>query len=202
MCYSLQVDTSVSNLEKRLNRPVSLKKYKQGLQLGFVHPSTPVVTSGHPNEIIDLEWGLIPFWAKDKSIQKNTLNAKIETLSEKPSFRNVINQRCLVIVNGFFEYQWLDEKGKKKQKYLITLHESELFCLGGLWSEWVDKTTGEAIQTFTIVTTEANALMREIHNTKQRMPVILTPQNEEDWLHGQNIERFAHPEVELKAEMV
>ena len=65
-----------------------------------------------------------------------------------------------------------------------------------------DKTTGEALQTFTIVTTEAHALMREIHNTKQRMPILLTPQNEEDWLHGQNIELFAHPEVELKAEMV
>ncbi|MDI1234461.1 MAG: SOS response-associated peptidase [bacterium] len=202
MCYSLQVDTSVSNLEKRMNRQAHLKKYKPGNQLGFVHPNTPVVTSAQSNTIIDLEWGLIPSWAKDKSIQKNTLNAKIETLSEKPSFRSVLDRRCLVIVNGFYEYQWLDEKGKKKQKYLITLPESDLFCLAGLWSEWIDKSTGEVLQTFTIITTEANALMREIHNTKQRMPVVLTPDNEEAWLHGQNIELFAHPQVELKAEMV
>jgi putative SOS response-associated peptidase YedK len=75
---------------------------------------------------------LIPAWAKDKTIQQYTLNAKIETLNEKPSFKNNIKNRCLVIADGYYEWQWLDPKGKNKQKYLITLTSEEPFAFAGI----------------------------------------------------------------------
>jgi putative SOS response-associated peptidase YedK len=90
-----------------------------------------------------------------------------------------------VLADGFFEWQWLDDKGKQKKKFLLTLPNEEAFAFAGLWSEWVDTSTGEIIPTFTILTTAANPLMAHIHNTKQRMPVILAPENEQSWLNGQ-----------------
>ena len=147
-------------------------------------------------------WGLIPFWSKDNTIQQYTLNAKIETLAEKPSFKHSINKRCLVIADGFYEWQWLDPKGKNKQKYIITLPDNGLFAFGGIWSEWVNKATGEIINTYSIVTTQANELMCEIHNSKKRMPVILTPEFEQAWLGGTNTKEFEQIEIELFAQPV
>ena len=93
----------------------------------------------------------------------------------------------------------MDPKGKEKQQYLITLPNEEPFAFGGIYSEWTDKNTGELLNTYSIVTTEANELMAEIHNNKKRMPVILTPETEKFWLAGNEIMSFAKPEVELKA---
>jgi putative SOS response-associated peptidase YedK len=132
-----------------------------------------------------LHWGLLPHWAKDKEIRKNTLNARIETIAEKPSFRQVVHQRCLVLVDGFYEWQWLDPAGKLKQKYEIGLPNHEAFALGGLWSQWTDKETGELLTTYAILTTEAKGLMAEIHNSKHRMPLIIAPGQENAWLSEQ-----------------
>ncbi|WP_462318590.1 SOS response-associated peptidase family protein, partial [Marinilabilia sp.] len=82
---------------------------------------------------------------------------------------------------------WLDPKGKSKQKHLLTLPGDEAFALAGLWNEWTNQSTGEIFNTYTIITTAANELMSEIHNTKKRMPVILNPENEHDWLSGGNL---------------
>ena len=142
----------------------------------------------------------MPTWAKDKTFRKNLLNAKIETIKELPSFRNSVKNRCLVLVDGFYEWKWLDEKGKNKEKYHIKLPDHEAFAMAGIWSNWVDKETGEILKTYTIVTTEADALISQIHNTKKRMPVILTPENEEKWLNGEEVDNFKHPKVELVAE--
>jgi len=92
-----------------------------------------------------------------------------------------------LLADGFYEWQWLDEKGKQKQKYELTLPDNELFAFAGLYSEWVDKSTGEIINSYTILTTEANELMSKIHNTKKRMPVILSADNEKNWLHGHDL---------------
>ena len=167
---------------------------------GFNHPSVPVIIN-KSKEIHLFSWGLIPFWAKDIEIRKNTLNAKIETLNEKPSFRNCINNRCLVIADGFYEWQWLDPKGKNKQKYKITLEDNSLFALAGLWSEWVNKDTGELTKSYTILTTEANSLMSKIHNSKKRMPVVLLETKEKRWLLGDSIDNFRIPDSVLKAEI-
>ena len=148
-------------------------------------------------------WGLIPFWAKNDTLKKSTLNARIETLAEKPAFRNSVENRCLVIANGYYEWQWLDEKGKQKQKYLITPAKEELFAFAGIYSRWKDPQTGNDINTYSIVTTRANELMSEIHNNKERMPVILRPTDRQAWLEGAAHEDFAFPyEVELRADKI
>lgn len=162
---------------------------------GFSHPQTPVIIHKEKEIIQSLQWGLIPHWAKDDGIKKYTLNARIETLSEKPSFRNAVNNRCLIIADGYYEWQWLDPKGKKKQPYLITLPDNNAFAFAGLWSEWVDKISGEIIKSYTIVTTEANEQMSEIHNSKKRMPIVLNRDNEGDWLNQIAVEEFTKPEV-------
>ncbi|WP_394372831.1 SOS response-associated peptidase [Polaribacter gangjinensis] len=160
---------------------------------GFSFPLLPVITQQDPSLIQSFAWGLIPGWAKNEDIKKMTLNAKIETLHEKPAFKDVLTQRCLVIANGFYEWQWLDSKGKNKVKYEIGLENEALFAFAGLYSHWVDAHTGTLKSTCTIITTAANELMASIHNIKKRMPVILQPKDEQAWLHQASITGFAYP---------
>jgi putative SOS response-associated peptidase YedK len=184
MCFHSKQSKSAQEVQNRFNAKVKDETiFEPAIYNGFQFPKTPVITNNKPNEIQLFNWGLIPFWAKDNSIRKNTLNAKMETIHEKPSFRNVVNNRCLIIADGFYEWQWLDEKGKQKQKFILTLPDNELFAFAGLWSEWFDKSTGELINSYSILTTEANELMSKIHNTKERMPVIVSAENEQNWLN-------------------
>ena len=162
---------------------------------GFSYPQTPVITNKDPDIIQLFHWGLLPNWATDISFRKNTLNAKIETIKEKPSFRNSIHHRCLVLLDGYYEWQWLDEKGKQKQKYLITQPNNEAFAMAGLWNTWTDRQTGEIMNTYTILTTVANEAMSIIHNSKKRMPMILKPEEECLWLENQDVD--AVRDVEL-----
>lgn len=183
MCFHTKLTKSEEELQKRFDaklEPANASNF--GLFNGFTHPKTPIITHNEMQKIQWFEWGLIPHWAKDEAIQKNTLNARVETLREKPSFKDVLHQRCLVLADGFYEWQWLDAKGKQKRKYEIGLPNQELFAFAGLWSSWTDKNTGEIRQTYTIITTEANELMSRIHNTKKRMPIILAASHEKDWL--------------------
>ncbi|MCZ2298094.1 MAG: SOS response-associated peptidase [Chitinophagales bacterium] len=198
MCFHSKQSKDAQTVEKRFNAKfdtytnISSNHYN-----GFTYPKTPVITNNKPQCIQLFNWGLIPFWAKDNTIRANTLNARIETITEKPYFKNYVKNRCLIIADGFFEWQWLDAKGKQKQQYLITLPNEKLFAFAGIFSEWTDQTTGEIISTYSIVTTEANSFMAKIHNTKKRMPVILTPSNERLWLAGNAIHDFATPDIEL-----
>ena len=167
---------------------------------GFNFSKNPIITDEKPNIIQHYNWGLIPSWSKDEDIKKLTLNARIETIEEKPSFRNSINKRCLVIANGFYEWQWLDSKGKNKIKYEVGIGNDDLFAFAGLYSQWIDNATGEIKDTYTIVTTQANELMSEIHNIKRRMPIILKQGDEQNWLKHSPIQNFAFPyEVNLVA---
>ena len=185
MCFHSKQTKSAQELEHRFDAKFEkAENYVPSIYNGFTFPQTPVITNKDKNKIQLFNWGLIPHWAKDDSIRKNTLNARSETIHEKPSFRQVVNNRCLVLSDGFFEWQWLDEKGKKKQNYEITLPSNELFAFAGLWSEWVDKTTGELINSYAILTTEANETMSRIHNSKKRMPMILSRDNERGWING------------------
>ena len=149
---------------------------------GFTHPPMPIISNESPDKIQYFEWGLLPQWAKEKSFQKNTLNARFESLSEKSSFKNILQNRCLVPAEAFIEWQWQDKKGKEKIKYLLEIDKSSIFAFAGLWSKWRDLENDIIIPTFTIITTTANELMANIHNTKQRMPIILHPESEKDWL--------------------
>ena len=200
MCFHSKQSKDAQTLENRFKAKVKKNVlFQSGYFNGFTYPKTPIISNVNPTEIDNYNWGLIPAWAKDKTIQQHTLNAKIETLNEKPSFKNNIKNRCLVIADGYYEWQWLDPKGKNKQKYLITLTSEEPFAFAGIWSEWIDINTGELIKTYSIITTEANDLMAEIHNNKKRMPIILNNDNELLWLNGKDYNLFKKPEINLKA---
>jgi putative SOS response-associated peptidase YedK len=202
MCFHSKQSKSATEVQNRfkavIDDPLMFKA--QNHINGFDFPKTLVILDEKPDIITHLNWGLIPSWSKDEEIRKYTLNAKIETLEDKPSFKNYINKRCLVIADGFYEWQWLDAKGKNKVKYEIGLENEELFAFAGLYSEWINDNTGEIRKTYTIVTTEANSLMAEIHNVKKRMPVILEPEDEQKWLEHSSIFNFKYPyEVKLVA---
>jgi len=163
---------------------------------GYDYPKTPVITNQDLSQIQLFHWGLIPNWSKEESIRQYTLNAKIETLDEKPSFKHHQDHRCLVLANGFFEWQWLDAKGKKKQKYEIGIANDAPFAFAGIWSEWLDPSTGELKKTYAIVTNEAQGVMRKIHNSKLRMPIILRPDQEQAWLAGDHKDHFLESEID------
>lgn len=189
MCFHTKQTKSAKELKQRYNARFDdeLRYEPQEYINGFAHPYMPVITNKDTSAIRLFNWGLLPSWAKDRTIQNNTLNARIETIKEKPSFRSYVGNRCLILANGFYEWQWLDEKGKNKQKYELSVGDNELFSFGGLWSEWVDKETGEVIPSFTILTMDANEQMARIHNSKKRMPLILSADNEMEWLNGNDV---------------
>lgn len=199
MCFHSKQTKSALELKNRFNAEFDDENnYVPNENInGFAFPATPIITSKAPNKIQMFNWGLLPNWTNDKTFRKNTLNAKFETINEKPSFKEYTSNRCLVLVDGFYEWQWLDEKGKQKQKYLIALPDDALFCIAGIWNNWIDKSTGEIINTYTVITTEANELMSKIHNSKKRMPLILTMENERNWLMGEEIK---NNDIALKAQ--
>ncbi|BAZ13006.1 hypothetical protein NIES4071_48400 [Calothrix sp. NIES-4071] len=126
-----------------------------------------------------LRWGLIPSWSKDPSIASKLINARSETVAEKPSFRSAFKKRrCLIVADGF--YEWQRTEGKK-QPFRFQLQEKQPFGFAGLWEQW-QSPDGEEIDTCTILTTAANDLMAPIHD---RMPVILKPEDYDLWLDPQ-----------------
>jgi putative SOS response-associated peptidase YedK len=128
-------------------------------------------------QIAELKWGLVPFWAKDRKIGNRLINARSETVAEKPSFRNAFRKRrCLIPTDGFYEWR---KEGKRTQPYHIGLKNGRGFCMAGLWEHWMNKETGEVIESCTVLTTEANPLIAPIHG---RMPVILPRQMHDTWL--------------------
>ncbi|WP_432671740.1 SOS response-associated peptidase [Flavobacterium sp. SM2513] len=195
MCFHTIQSKLAKQIERRFNAKIREPHLFQPQTHinGFDFPKTPIITNENPDIIEHYNWGLIPTWAKEDKIKAMTLNAKIETLEEKPSFRDAISNRCLVIANGFYEWQWQDSKGKNKIKYEIGINDQNLFTFAGLFSKWTDINTGEIRNTYTIVTTEANPLMAEIHNIKKRMPIILRAEDELKWLSNTPIEQYAFP---------
>lgn len=152
---------------------------------GFDFSRMPVITNDHPDRIQRFTWGLVPSWVKTKTqgdeIRSKTLNARSDTVFEKPSFRSSIKyKRCIVPADGFYEWR---ELGGKKYPYFIYLKGKDIFSIGGIWEDWTDYSTGEIIQSFSIITTDANPLMERIHNTKKRMPLILPREIEREWLN-------------------
>lgn len=205
MCYRTRLNSDLGLIEKSFGATfVEPDRYHPQEEInGYAFQPYPVITDEDATHIVMAQWGLVPFWSKDDAIKKFTLNAKIETLDEKPAYRNSTDKRCLVIADGYYEWQWLDSKGREKQKYLIRPKDQELFALAGIYSHWRDPQTGKNVQSFSIVTTEANELMAQIHNNKKRMPVLLRERDRDKWLSGTDYRDFAFPyEVALFAEAV
>lgn len=213
MCFFFKQSKDALTLAKRFKVQVSNDaQCVKGDFNAFTFPRVPVITDKQRDILSLYSWGLIPDDGTDLSIRKFTLNGRIETLNTVKSYRNYVQNRCLIIADGF--YEWRDgvvksEKVKSEEvkvksenrrvknpkcKYLITLPDEFLFAFAGIYSP-----NG----TFTLLTTESNSLMAEIHNTRQRMPVILRPEQEEMWLGNSDIKNFSKPfEYELSAKFV
>lgn len=130
-------------------------------------------------ELAMLRWGLVPFWAKDPSIGNRMINARAETVAEKPSYRAAYrHRRCLVLADGF--YEWHTEGGIKRPHY-ISAADGQPFAFAALWENWQSKVSDESIQSTTIITTEANEFMSALHH---RMPVVLRSETADRWLAG------------------
>ena len=147
-------------------------------------------------ELVMLRWGLVPFWAKDPAIGNRMINARAETVAERPSYRAAFqHRRCLVLADGFYEWR---KEGNTKTPYFISLASGKPFGLAGLWENWTDKNSGESIQSTTLITTAANDFMATLHH---RMPVILQADTANEWLSGSGdfLERSAASSPALQA---
>ena len=143
-----------------------------------IAPTQTVIVVGNAGtrHLTEMRWGLIPSWAKDPAIGNRMINARAETVATKPAFRVALRKRrCIIPADGFYEWQ---PAGRRKQPVYITLKSREPFSFAGLWDTWTSP-EGEEIKSCTIITTEANELLKPIHD---RMPVILTRETEAVWL--------------------
>lgn len=172
--------TLVSDLDLILHRFQLVNSNIEHVQRYNIAPSQMVLSilsDGEERRAEELRWGLIPFWARDKKIGFQMINARAETLTEKPTFKHPFKrQRCLVVADSF--YEWKKENGNKTPMR-VRLKSGKLFSFAGLWSRWTS-TDGDEINSCTIITTRPNELMENIHD---RMPVILRPEDEETWLN-------------------
>lgn len=188
MCYHKSLSVAAPELEARYDAVMpdaaSFKPVYHTNAYNF--PAWPIVTRQEPGKLQLINWGLIPRWAKNADaaadIRTKTINARSETIYEKPSYRTAAQkgQRCLIPVTGFYEWHTV---GSKKFPFYINTTDQKITSVAGLWDEWPDPDTGELIPTYTLLTTDANPLLAAIHNTKKRMPCLLTADAERAWLH-------------------
>jgi putative SOS response-associated peptidase YedK len=146
------------------------------------HRGWVIAPSDGGDAAVEMRWGLLPPRAKDTKLAYSTINARIETCVSKPTFRGAwkAGRRCLVPASGYFEWQWLDDKGKVKQPYFINLADAPVMFFAGMWESRSDGAGGELL-TYTIITRDADPVIRGVHD---RMPLILPPELLPDWLHG------------------
>lgn len=188
MCYNLAAKVRIKSLQEKYGVRIDYDyAYFDGYYQvsGFAHPKLPVLSQEHPEKFELMQLGLIPSWTpneeKAKEFQNMALNVKAETIFEKPMFRKaIISKRCILPVDGFYEWR---EVAKVKYPYYIFPKDGGFFTLGCIYDTWNNKETGEIINSFSIVTTEANEVMSMIHNSKKRMPLILLDAAWRQWLN-------------------
>lgn len=166
-----------------------------------IQPVVRLSRDTREREIALLRWGFIPYWAKDAKIGLKTINARSETVSGSAVFREALRyRRCLIPADGFYEWQKLD--AKNKQPWAFALRDGSMLAFAGLWERWKDRKTGEPLETYTILTTDANEVAAPIH---ERMPVIVPPRDYERWLAPADPARLPidllrpHPAEEMAA---
>jgi putative SOS response-associated peptidase YedK len=175
MCGRYTMSTNAEALEERFHAQLSPDV------AGLTYNAAPsqaqlAILNDHPQTIVRATWGFVPGWADGRSDVKPIINARAETAAAKPFFRTAFkSNRCLVLADGFYEWRRTKEG---KRPYRIALKTEEPFAFAGLWST-IHNADGQAHPTFAILTTDANELVAQIHN---RMPVILRPEDEEQWL--------------------
>lgn len=179
MCGRFTLTATVDQLIDRFDIEYFLEQenFQPSYNIAPSQSVLAVINNGRHNKMGFLRWGLIPPFAKDISIGNKMINARSETLLEKPSFRTAYKKkRCLIIADSFYEWKRLDEK--KKIPMRIKLKSEELFAMAGLWENWKSP-EGKSIFSCTVITTTPNKLVGDIHD---RMPVILRPEDEKIWL--------------------
>ena len=201
MCFHSQLTSDAQKLEKRYKAKFPSKdNYHTKERIsGFEFGNQPILANNEENTLQLAHWGLVPKSSSSLEIRKVTLNARQETLHIKNAFKHSLNSRCLVPLTAFYEWKWLDPRGKNKVQFEINLKGEEIFSVAGLWDEYTIRSTGEVYRSFTIITTAANELMSEIHNTKKRMPLAILPKFENDWLKGEPLESFLNLEIDWQA---
>jgi putative SOS response-associated peptidase YedK len=176
MCGRFTLTTEIDRLEERFSFKATNLSFKPRYNVAPSQQVLTVINNEGGSRAGFLHWGLIPSWAKEKSIGDRMINARAETVAEKPSFKRALQKRrCLILADGFYEWK---KEGKKKTPMFITLKSREPFAFAGLWETWRPP-EGEPIHSCTIITTTPNALMESIHS---RMPVILSRKAEAVWL--------------------
>ena len=172
MCGRISLAGTRQRLEERFK--VKAPEYKPNYNASPTQ-LLPVILDESPGAATMCRWGLLPHWAKDEKIGYSMINARAETISEKPTFSRLItSNRCLVIADGFYEWK---KDGKIKIPYRIILNNGDFFAMAGLWTSWVHD--GKEVKSFTIITTTANSRMSRVHD---RMPAILQQTDEKKWL--------------------
>ncbi len=222
MCYNARFLLEIALRRARHNQNAAdiafyeeeLKNYDDLHQVsGYSHPELIVYTNKKPYKPQRSQWGLIPSWAPTQAeanqIRQGTLNARVETLFEKASFKeSAADFRCLIPAAGFYEHH---HKNKKTFPYYIHPREDKPLMMAGLYSLWQDPEEGLIQHTCSIVTTQANSLMRSIHNNPKlpepRMPLLLNEEQEELWLHNKPLPEVikqweAFPSSKLQAHTV
>lgn len=191
MCYTVSIFSQTHVIEAELGQvfedPAEFVPYVH--VSGFSHPVLPVGVA--EDGIRLMRWGLVPRWTKTlqqaDEMRGRTLNARAETVYDKPSYRDAVRKRRgLLPVNGFLEWR---HEGKLKIPHMVRMRDAEIFTLGCIWEEWVDPNTGQCEQTFSILTTEANILMSHVHNSAQRMPVVVPRREHAAWLLAEDREQ-------------
>lgn len=177
--------TLFSNYETIIERfhvesAFDVDEYQYSYNIAPSQTVVSVINDGTKNRMGYLKWGLIPFWAKDEKIGYKMINARAEFLADKPSFRNAYkNRRCLIVADSFYEWR---REGNQKTPMRIKLKSGEPFGFAGIWEKWKSP-EGNEIFSCSIITTVANETMSSIHD---RMPVILRPEDEQEWLNPDN----------------
>ena len=178
MCGRYSLFADFQKIEERFGEATfEVEEYEESYNIAPSQMILSVVNDGSKNRIGYLKWGLVPPWAKDPKIGFKMINARAETVHEKPSFREALKKkRCLIVADSFYEWKRTEDR---KVPMRIKMKNNELFAMAGLWESWTSP-SGELVHTCTILTTEPNDLMSTIHD---RMPVILKQKDEQTWLN-------------------
>lgn len=180
MCGRYSLISNMDELQQRFGFRAGDLRYTRRYNVAPTQEILAVTNTGEGNRVQFMRWGLIPFWAKDSKIGSRMINARAETVVDKPSYREAFQERrCMVLADGFYEWR---KEGKLKLPMRVVLKNGDPFGFAGLWGTWKNP-EGEQVKTCTIITTEPNALMEPIHN---RMPVMLTKEAEAQWLDPTN----------------